>query len=307
MGKVAFVFSGQGAQHPGMGPDLSVCSPKAAEVFAMADRLRPGTSQQCFAGEQEELNQTIHTQPCLFAVDLAAARAAQEAGIPCDCVAGFSLGELPALAFAGALSDEDAFRLVCRRAELMDKAAHENEGVMVAVLRLKAEQVEEICASFSQAWPVNYNCPGQTVVAVAQQEADALAAAVKQQKGKAVRLAVSGAFHSPFMHSAAQGLREYLADKTIGQPKIPVYANKTAQPYGQGEEAAAVLAAQCESPVLWQKTVLAMCADGVDTFIEVGVGKTLCGLVQKTAPDARVFQIENKEGLDAAVAALAQK
>ena len=173
MGKIAFVFSGQGAQYSGMGKALYASSPAAKAVFDMADSLRPGTARQCFEGSMEELTQTVNTQPCVFAVDLAAARALAERGVQPDCVAGFSLGEIAALAFAGVLSDEEAFRLVCKRGELMDKAARENPGAMVAVLKLTSAQTEELCQRFEKTYPVNYNSPAQTVVATTTENADA--------------------------------------------------------------------------------------------------------------------------------------
>ena len=142
MSKIAFVFSGQGAQAPGMGKELYDCSPAAKAVFDLADSIRPGTSQQCFEGTQEELNVTINTQPCLFACDLAAAKAAQERGIQPDCAAGFSLGEAAAVAFSGMLTEAEAFSMVCKRAELMNEAAQKNPGAMAAVMKLSPQQVE---------------------------------------------------------------------------------------------------------------------------------------------------------------------
>lgn len=301
MAKTVFVFSGQGAQYPSMGKELYESSPAAKAVFDMAETIRPGTIKQCFEGTKEELSITINTQPCMFAVDLAAAVAVKEAGINPDYIAGFSLGEIAAVAFAGILSYEEAFKLVCRRAELMDKAAAENKGAMAAILKLTTDKVEEICKKYNKAWPVNYNCPGQTVVAASEDEIDALCEDVKAEKGKAVKLAVSGAFHSPFMESASKGLAEYLDGITLSEPTIPVYANLTAKPYTLSD-AKELLAKQVMNPVKWQTTVENLIAEGADTFIEVGVGKTLVGLVKKTSKEVTAINVENKATLDEAKA-----
>ena len=296
MAKTALVFSGQGAQYPGMGKELYECSPAAKAVFDMAESVRPGTLKQCFEGTKEELSVTINTQPCVFITDLAAAASVKEKGVEPDFVAGFSLGEIAALAFAEVLSYEDAFRLVCRRAELMDKAAKEEPGAMAAVMKITPQQTEEICAGFKKAYPVNYNSPAQTVVAAAEDEIDELCAKVKEAKGKAVKLAVSGAFHSPFMNKASESMAEYLKDIELKEPKIPVYANYNAQPYaGDMKE---LVAKQINHPVRWQTTVENMIAQGADRFIEVGVGKTLTGLIKKINADVTAVNIENKEGLD---------
>ncbi len=297
MGKIAFVFSGQGAQYTGMGRELYECSPAAKAVFDMADSIREGTSNQCFEADKETLSITVNTQPCVFTADLAAAAAVAEKGIRPDYLAGFSLGEIAALGFGGVMSYEEAFRLVCKRGELMDKAAKENEGAMVAVMKLTPEKVEELARQFDSTYPVNYNSPAQTVVATTKENADKLVEAVKAEKGKGVKLAVSGAFHSPFMRSAAEGLGEYLADKELKTPEIPIYSNVTAQPYSG--DIKQLIKAQAESPVQWQKTVENLIAEGVDTFIEVGVGKTLAGLIKKINKDVRVFNVENSETLEA--------
>ena len=297
MGKIAFVFSGQGAQYTGMGRELYECSPAAKAVFDMADSIREGTSNQCFEADKETLSITVNTQPCVFTADLAAAAAVAEKGIRPDYLAGFSLGEIAALGFGGVMSYEEAFRLVCKRGELMDKAAKENEGAMVAVMKLTPERVEELARQFDSTYPVNYNSPAQTVVATTKENADKLVEAVKAEKGKGIKLAVSGAFHSPFMRSAAEGLGEYLADKELEKPLIPIYSNVTAQPYG--DDIKQLIKSQAESPVQWQKTVENLIAEGVDTFIEVGVGKTLAGLIKKINKDVRVFNVENSETLEA--------
>ena len=296
MGKIALVFSGQGAQYTGMGRELYDNSPAAKAVFDMADSVRAGTSKQCFEGTAEELSLTVNTQPCVFTADLAAARAVAEKGIKADFAAGFSLGEIAALAFSGILSDEEAFRLVCRRGELMNKAAQENPGAMLAVMKLPADKIEKICAGFSDTYPVNYNSPAQTVVATKEENVDALAAAFSEAKGRAKRLAVSGAFHSPFMADAAEGLYEYMEGISFSQPVMPVYSNYTAKPY-EGDFRELIKAQVC-NPVRWQSIVENMIADGADTFIEVGVGKTLTSLVGRINKEVKAVKVENLSDLE---------
>ena len=297
MGKIAFIFSGQGAQYSGMGKELYEASPAAKAVYDMADNVREGTSRQCFEGTTEELCKTVNTQPCVFTADLAAAYALVEKGIKPDCVAGFSLGEIAALAFSKMLSDEEAFKLVCKRGELMDKAATENPGAMAAVMKITPQQVEEICSKFDKTYPVNYNSPAQTVVATTSENADKFCEAVKEAGGRAKLLAVSGAFHSPFMAEAADGLAEYMENVDFSQPETVIYSDVTAKPY-EGDYKALVKA-QVESPVKWQTIVENMVADGVDTFIEVGVGKTLTGLVKRINGDVKAFKVETPADIEA--------
>lgn len=297
MGKIAFIFSGQGAQYSGMGKELYEASPAAKAVYDMADSVREGTSRQCFEGSTEELCKTVNTQPCVFTADLAAAYALIERGIKPDCVAGFSLGEIAALAFSKMLSDEEAFKLVCKRGELMDKAATENPGAMAAVMKITPQQVEEICSKFDKTYPVNYNSPAQTVVATTSENADKFCEAVKEAGGRAKLLAVSGAFHSPFMAEAADGLAEYMESVDFSEPETVIYSDVTAKPY-EGDYKALVKA-QVESPVKWQTIVENMVADGVDTFIEVGVGKTLTGLVKRINGDVKAFKVETPADIEA--------
>lgn len=299
MGKIAFVFAGQGAQAPGMGESLAGKSPAAKAVFDEADRLRPGTSAQCFGGTAEELAQTINTQPCVYAVDLAAARALAEGGLAPDGVAGFSLGELAALTFAGTFTDEQGFTLVCRRAELMQ----EGGGGMAAVLKLGDEQIEALCEETGGAWPANYNCDGQLSVSLEREKMDDFCAAAKAAGGLAKPLKVSGGFHSPLMEKAADGFARLLDDQEMKPPALPVYANKTAKPYEPPYKA--TLAQQIDSPVCWKQTVRQMAEDGFDTFVEVGPGKTLAGLIRRTLPDARVYNVETAEDCEKVLAELA--
>lgn len=297
MEKIAFVFAGQGAQYPGMGRSLCEASKAAAEVFRLADSIRPGTSRQCFEGTKEELCVTYNTQPCLYAVDLAAAQALRECGVEPLAAAGFSLGEAAALTFSGAFSPEDGFRLVCRRGELMGEAAEKTPGSMAAVLKLDNETVEKICARFEQVYPVNYNCTGQLVAAGAKEEMPAFCEAVAAAGGKARMLAVGGGFHSPFMADASRQFAGTLEEMIMKKPRIPVYANRTALPYG--ENGKTLFAEQMRCPVLWQQTVEQMAKDGISVFVEVGPGKTLSGLIRRILPDAAVYQVQDAESLQA--------
>ena len=295
MAQVAFVFAGQGAQYPGMGRGLYESSAAARAVFDRAEEIRPGTLDMCFSGTSEELTKTINTQPCLFAMDWACAAAAVEAGAQPSMCAGFSLGEVAAAGFAGAMDFDQSFRFVIRRAEEMQACAEKVQGAMGAVLRLTSAQVEDICREFEGgAYPVNYNCPGQTVVACREEIFDALAARVAAEKGRMMRLKVGGAFHTPWMESASRALAEYLAGQCLKKPELPLYANLDARLYG--ENAAELLSRQVCNPVRWQQTIENM-ADA-DLFVELGAGKTLSGLIKKTLPQARVCNVEKPEDIE---------
>ena len=173
MGKIAFVFSGQGDQFPGMGKDLYEKYPVAKEIYDLCDEIRPGTSAQCFNGTEEELKETKNTQPCLFAMELAAASVLIGKGITPDVVAGFSLGEVVAATVSGTFDNETGFRLVCKRGELMQSEAEKFDTSMAAVVKLTAEQVQDVCSKYSDVYPVNFNCPEQiTVSGFSSQMAD---------------------------------------------------------------------------------------------------------------------------------------
>ena len=282
MGKVAFVFSGQGDQHPGMGKELAEKYPSAAAVFALCDRLRPGTSHQCFEGTAEELMETKNTQPCLFAMELAAAAVLREKGVKPDAVAGFSLGEVVAATVAGVFDHEMGFRLVCKRGALMQAEAEKFDTAMAAVVKLTAEQVQEMCAQFTDIYPVNFNCPGNITVSGLVSQMPEFSAAVKAAGGRALPLKVKGAFHSPFMREAANAFKKELAQANLQEAEIPPYSNLTAQPYG--DDAAELLSKQICSPVQWEKLIRNMIAAGVDTFVEIGPGRTLTNMIKKIDP-----------------------
>lgn len=289
MARIAFLFSGQGDQYPGMGKDLYENHPEAKEIFDLCDAIRPGTAKMCFSGTEEQLRETRNTQPCLFAVELAAARVLSAHGIRPQAAAGFSLGELAALTFTGMVDMETGFRLVCRRAELMQAAAEKADTSMAAVVKLDNEKVRELCSKYSAVYPVNYNCPGQVSVAGLRSEMEAFAADVKGAGGRAIPLKVSGGFHSPFMQEASAAFAEALSGISFQKGEVVLYSNKTAEPYG--EDAARLLAEQICSPVRWEETIRHMTASGIDTFVEVGPGKTLANMMKKIDAQARVYAV----------------
>ena len=296
MGKTAFLFAGQGAQYPGMGQSLCECSPAAKALYDAAEAIRPGTAAQSFAGTPEELKRTENTQPCLYLVDLAAALALEEAGVHADAAAGFSLGEIAALAFAGVYSAEDGFRIVTERGRLMQQAAEAADTAMCAVVKLDAQTVDRTAKEFPQLYAVNFNCPGQTVVSGLRSSMPAFQEQIKALGGRCIPLAVSAAFHSPFMAEASAAFGKARSAYTFSAGRLPVYANLTAKPYAAAQTAETMSAQIC-SPVRWQETIENLIAEGFTDFIEVGAGKTLSGLVKKISADVRIFNAENAETL----------
>jgi [acyl-carrier-protein] S-malonyltransferase len=295
MGKLAFVFAGQGAQKPGMCQDLYAQSAVVRELIDLAEAERPGVRELMFSGPEDLLNITVNTQPCLFLADLACALALSERGIKPEGLAGFSLGEIPAACFSGLMDEAQAFKFVCHRAEAMQACAEKSAGAMFALVKLSAAQIEALCASLDQVYPVNFNSAEQTVVACAESSAEALQSAVAAAGGKALKLKVSGAFHSPFMEEASASVARYLESVELDTPQIPLYANATAQPYGEAKE---LLATQIKSPVLWHKTIENMAADGFTTFVEVGPGKALTALIKRIDGSLVVHNVSDSESLE---------
>ena len=289
MGKIAFVFSGQGDQFPGMGKDLYEKYPVSKKIYDICDGIRPGTSAQCFEGTEDELKETKNTQPCLFVMELAAASILMEKGIAPDVVAGFSLGEVVAATVSGVFDNETGFRLVCKRGELMQNEAEKFDTSMAAVVKLTPEQVQEVCKKYSDVYPVNFNCPGQITVSGLSSQMTDFFADVKIAGGRAIPLKVKGAFHSPFMTDAAKAFKEELETADVKEQTIPLYSNMTAEPYG--DDVVSLLSAQICNPVQWERIVRNMIADGVDTFIEIGPGKTLSNMIKKINPDVKAVNV----------------
>lgn len=300
MGKMAFLFSGQGAQTPGMMKDIVESNESARSVFEIADNvLARKISDLTFYGTQEELNLTHNTQPCMIAAELAAYNAVLEKGIKPDVVAGFSLGEYSALVVAGALSTEDALKVIQIRADAMQAAVPIGEGAMAAIMKLDAGSVEVLCKETGgYVVPVNFNCPGQIVVSGENNAVDRLIEIAKERKIRAIKLAVSAPFHCKMMAPASEKLAEAFRDIVFAKTKIPCYSNVDARPYKDSANIAAQLCLQAKSPVYWEQTIRNMVQDGVDVFVEIGPGTTLSKFVAKTIAAAVIYNVNSLETLN---------
>ena len=296
MGKVAFVFSGQGAQYPGMGREIMESYKAAADVFNRLESKMPGLKRLCFESTKEELMETRNTQPAMFAVETATAAVLSDMGIKADAAAGFSLGEMAALVYSGVVSLEEGFDLVSMRGELMQREAEKHKAAMSAVLKLPAEKVEEIASGFADVYPVNYNSPGQVVVSGTVEALPAFEAKVKEEGGRAMRLSVGGGFHSPFMKNAALLFAEELDKYSFSAPSLPIYSNALGDVYGDNIKG--TLSKQIDSPVRWEMIVRRMIGSGVDTFIEIGPGSTLTGLIRKIDGSVRTFNASDNSGIE---------
>jgi [acyl-carrier-protein] S-malonyltransferase len=277
----AYIFPGQGAQFVGMGQDLYDSSDQAKELFEQANEIIGfRISDMMFTGTDEDLKQTKVTQPAIF---LHSAVMAQVQEFSPDMVAGHSLGEFSSLVANGALSFEDAFRLVIKRADAMQKACEAVPSTMAAILSLDDEVVEKICADIDAVVvPANYNCPGQLVISGSIEGVDEACEKLTEAGARrALKLNVGGAFHSPLMEPARQELEAAIDQTTFNDPTCPVYQNVNAQPVTDPEIIKANLIAQLTAPVRWTQTVQQMLADGATSFTEVGPGKVLQGLVRK--------------------------
>jgi len=298
--RIALVFPGQGAQFVGMGRDVYEAFPAARNIFDQADKaLGFALTRLCFEGPEDKLRQTENVQPAIVAFSLAMLGAAQASTRPltADFAAGHSLGEYSALSAAGAISAADAISLARKRGELMQKAGAANPGAMAAIIGLDEPSIAIICQE-TGAHVANYNSPGQIVISgtAANVEAAGKLAADKGAR-KVVPLQVSGAFHTPLMEPAAKGLALEVDRAAWKKPIMPVIANTTAKPLTTPAAIKKELTEQLTHSVRWQQSVEAMAAQGVDTFIEIGPGKVLAGLIKRISPAARTVNIGDSASL----------
>ena len=293
---LAFVFSGQGAQYPGMGKDIYDAFPAAGKVLDDLEKRRSGLKDLIFSSSEETLMQTANTQTAMYALEAMITAVLEEEGINPSCTAGFSLGELTALAVAGVYSMEDGFEITRIRAALMQEATEKTDAVMDAVLKLQDATVEKLAAQYRSIYPVNYNSPGQVVVAAARNEAGAFEESVRASGGRTMRLRVSGGFHSPFMSTAADRFLEQLDAFSFSAPSIPVWSNVSGRKYEGNIKAA--LALQIKSPVRWADIVEDMIRSGVTCFIEIGPGSTLTGLIRRISRDVKTYNAGTAEGVN---------
>ncbi len=309
MGKLAFLFAGQGSQKPGMGKDL-------AESFACADKAFDEASaalgfdvkDMIWNGSSETLMITENTQPAIVTMSTAALRILQEKGIKPDVTAGLSLGEYTAHIASGSLDFTDGVKLVRKRGKYMQEEVPEGKGAMAAIIALSADEVKACCAEASDlgvCTGANFNCPGQIVVSGDKAAVEKCCEIAKAKGAKrALMLAVSAPFHCALLKGAGEKLAQELENVNIHDMQIPVIANVTADYIKSSADIKPLLKEQVSSSVLWEDTIRRMAADGVDTFVEIGPGKALSGFVKKTVPGAVILNVEDMASLEKTLEAL---
>jgi [acyl-carrier-protein] S-malonyltransferase len=298
---IALVFPGQGSQFVGMGKDLYESFLECKAVFNKADEiLNYKLSEICFYGPEEKLKQTENTQPALFIHSMAVFRLLKD--IKVSAAAGHSLGEYSALAASGVMSFGEALKVVKRRGELMQESGIKNPGTMAAVVGLSFEKLVELCneaESEGIVQPANFNSPGQVVVSGSVEGVRKVVELAKSNGAKlAKQLVVSGAFHSPLMNYSYENLADAFTEVQMSEFSFPVYSNVTAEKFDSLQEVKRLLIEQIISPVQWEKIVMNMIRDGIKTFIEVGSGKVLSGLIKRINPSVETFSLGTKEEID---------
>lgn len=298
MSKTAFLFPGQGAQKTGMGQDFYEKSPSAREIFDQASQwLSLDMKALCFE-KNDRLNLTEYTQAALVTTCLAMEKVVEEYGLCPDVTAGLSLGEYCAIAVSGGMSVQDAITTVRKRGILMEQAVPAGEGSMAAVMGLDADKIQAVLSGM-KAEIANYNCPGQIVITGPKAAVEEASVRLKEAGARRVLpLTVSGPFHSSMLQNAGKELEKELSKVEFSSLKIPYVTNVTAQYVTDFKETKDLLAKQISSSVRWQQSVEKMLEDGVDTFVEIGPGKTLTGFMKKIAPDAKTYNIQKVEDLE---------
>ncbi|WP_033127001.1 ACP S-malonyltransferase [Eubacterium sp. ER2] len=296
MSKIAFIYPGQGAQKCGMGQDFYENSASAKAVYDMAsevlkDNMDIDMKDLCFH-ENDKLDLTEYTQAALVTTCLAMTKPLVEAGIRPDVTAGLSLGEYCAIAAAGGMKDEDAIRLVRKRGLLMQNTVPAGEGAMCAIMGMTGEEIEAVTDGMEGVSVANYNCPGQIVITGETKAVEAAAEKLKEAGAKrAVMLNVSGPFHSPMLKKAGEELAQVLEGVELSPLNVPYVTNVTAQQVTDISQTKELLAEQVSSSVRWQQSMENLIADGVDTFIEIGPGRTLAGFMRKISRDVTVYNV----------------
>lgn len=310
MTKIAVMFPGQGSQAPGMGHELFQAYESAKAVYESADQaLGRDLSSLVFEGNEEELKKTTNTQPALLTTGTAVWKVLEEEGIQADFTCGHSLGEYTALVASGALTFNDAVKLVETRGKLMEEAVPGGQGAMAAIMGLSKDALlaiaETVRSMNETAEPANYNAEGQIVISgSADGIAKACELAKEQGARRAISLNVSGPFHSSLMKPASEQMKDVLDSIEVQPLSMPVIANVTAVPYSSSEQVKELLVDQIHSPVRWTETIQYLLDQGVDTFIEAGPGKVLAGLVKKADRRATVLPVYDQETLDKALQVL---